>query len=323
MGNGRNSSGRRAVSRETKVGLLVGLVFIGLFGLILSLRAGSEVVGHANLPVGESQNYRTMARAVRHDVDPFIEHSVLDIAPAGPREQGPEVREALEERLPAPGSIRETEPPARTVSDVGVIAAGPVEVVTPVRETPDAPSAERMSPATREAERAKEAAPATPTYVVQSKDTLVRIAHRFYGAQGDRLWRRIYEANRSVLSDPDRLRPGQKLVIPGAEASPALASVPVPEGDGVHTVTAGELAEMLGNRSDLVEAASPMPATYTVQKGDTFYGIAKRLYGNARYAPLLHLKNKHLVPDATKLRAGQRIVLLEGVEAVGEQVAMR
>jgi len=29
------------------------------------------------------------------------------------------------------------------------------------------------------------------------------------------------------------------------------------------------------------------------------------------------------VPDATKLRAGQRIVLLEGVEAAGEQVAMR
>ena len=320
MGNGRNSSGRRAVSRETKVGLLVGLVFVGLFGLILSLRAGSEVVGHANLPVGESQKYRTMARAVRHDVDPFIEYSVLEISGTGGLKGG---REALEERLPAPGSIRETEPPARTVSDVGVIAAGPVEVVTPVRETPDAPSAESGSPAAREAERAKEAAPATPRYVVQSNDTLVRIAHRFYGAQGDRLWRRIYEANRSVLSDPDRLRPGQKLVIPGAEASPALASVPVPEGDGVHTVTAGELAEMLGNRSDLVEVASPIPATYTVQKGDTFYGIAKRLYGNARYAPLLHLKNKHLVPDATKLRAGQRIVLLEGVEAVGEQVAMR
>jgi nucleoid-associated protein YgaU len=313
------------VSRETKVGLLVGLVFIGLFGLILSLRAGSEAVGHANLPVGESQKYRTMARAVRHDVDPFIEHSVLDIAPAGPREQGPEVREALEERLPAPDSIRAAEPPARTVSDVGVIAAGPIEVVTPVRETPDTPSAEGESPPAREAERAKEAAPAAPTYVVRANDSLVLIARRFYGAQGDRLWRRIYEANRSVLSDPDHLRPGQELVIPGVEASPALASVPAPEGEVVRTVTAGELAEMLGNRSDLVEAPSPLPATYTVREGDTFYGIAERLYGNARYAPLLHLKNKHLVPDATKLRAGQRIVLLEGVEAVaaGEQVAMR
>jgi nucleoid-associated protein YgaU len=311
------------VSRETKVGLLVGLIFIGLFGLILSLRAGSEAVGHANLPVGESQKYRTMARALRHDVDPFIEHSVLDIAPAGPREQGPEVREALEERLPAPGSIRETETPARAVSEVGVIAAGPAETVTPVAETPDAPSAESGSPAVRETERAKEAAPAAPTYVVRANDSLVLIARRFYGAQGDRLWRRIYEANRSALSDPDRLRPGQELVIPGVEASPALASVPAPEGEVVRTVTAGELADMLGNRSDLVEAPSPLPATYTVREGDTFYGIAERLYGNARYAPLLHLKNKHLVPDATKLRAGQRIVLLEGVEPAGEQVAMR
>ena len=311
------------MSRETKVGLLVGLIFIGLFGLILSFRAGSEVVGHANLPVGDSQKYRTMARALRHDVDPFIEHSVLDIAPACPRQEGPAAREAVEERLPAPGSIRETEPPARTVSDVGVIAAGPIEAVTPVRETPDAPSAERALPAAREAERAKEAVPAAPTYVVRANDSLVLIARRFYGTPGDRLWRRIYEANRSVLSDPDRLRAGQELVIPGVEASPA--SVPAPEGEVVRTVTAGELAEMLGNRSDLVEAPSPLPATYTVRAGDTFYGIAERLYGNARYASLLHLKNKHLVPDATKLRAGQRIVLLEGVEAAaaGEQVAMR
>jgi len=311
------------VSRETKVGLLVGLIFIGLFGLILSLRGGSEAVGHANLPVGESQKYRTMARAVRHDVDPFIEHSVLDIAPVGPRQEGPAAREAVEERLPAPGSVRETEPLARTVSDVGVIAAGLIEVVTPVRETPDAPSAEGGSPPARETERAKEAVPAAPTYVVRANDSLVLIARRFYGAQGDRLWRRIYEANRSVLSDPDRLRPGQELVIPGVEASPALASVPAPEGEVVRTVTAEELADMLGNRSDLSEAPSPLPATYTVREGDTFYGIAERLYGNARYAPLLHLKNKHLVPDATKLRAGQRIVLLEGVEAAGEQVAMR
>jgi len=312
------------VSRETKVGLLVGLVFIGLFGLILSLRAGSEAVGHANLPVGESQKYRTMARAVRHDVDPFIEHSVLEISGTAGLKGG---REALEERLPAPGSIRETEPPARTVSDVGVIAAGPVEVVTPVRETPGAGSAEGGSPPARETERRAEPAPAAPTYVVRANDSLVLIARRFYGSQGDRLWRRIYEANRSVLSDPDHLRPGQELVIPGMEASPAPAPAPMPapEGEVVRTVTAGELAEMLGNRSDLVEAPSPLPATYTVREGDTFYGIAERLYGNARYAPLLHLKNKHLVPDATKLRAGQRIVLLEGVEAAaaGEQVAMR
>jgi nucleoid-associated protein YgaU len=306
------------VSRETKVGLLVGLIFIGLFGLILSLRTGSEAVGHANLPVGESQKYRTMARAVRHDVDPFLSHSVLEISGTGGLEGG---REALEERLPAPDSIRAAEPPARAVSEVGVIDAGLIEVVTPVRETPDAGPAEGGSPPAREAERGPQPAPAAPTYVVRANDSLVLIARRFYGAQGDRLWRRIYEANRSTLSDPDRLRPGQELVIPGVEASPA--PMPAPEGEVVWTVTAEELADMLGNRSDLVEAPSPLPATYTVREGDTFYGIAERLYGNARYAPLLHLKNKHLVPDATKLRAGQRIVLLEGVEAAGEQVAMR
>jgi len=309
------------VSRETKVGLLVGLIFIGLFGLILSFRAGSEAVGHANLPIGESQKHRTMARAVRHDVDPFIEHSVLEISGTGGLAAG---RETREERLPAPDSIRAAESPARTVSEVGVIAAGPSEVATPVGETPSASSAESGSPTARGAESGPPSAPATPRYVVRPNDSLVLIARRFYGAQGDRLWRRIYEANRSVLSDPNRLRPGQELVIPGVEAPPALAaSVSAPEADGVRTVTAEDLADMFGARSDLSEAPSPPPATYTVREGDTFYGIAGRLYGNARYAPLLHLKNKHLVPDATKLRTGQRIVLLEGVEAAGEQVAMQ
>jgi len=314
------------VSRETKVGLLVGLIFIGLFGLILSFRAGNEAVEHANLPIGESQKHRTMARAVRHDVNPFIEHSVLDIAPTGPREQGPGVRETLEEPLPAPDSIRAAESPAESLGETGVIAAGPVEIATPVAETPRAPSAESGSPAAREAVGDPQPGPSAPTYVVRANDSLVQIARRFYGAQGNHLWRRIYEANRNVLSDPDRLRPGQELVIPGVEASLALASAPASEGDGVvRTVTSEELADMFGAQSDLVETPSPMPATYTVQPGDTFYGIAERLYGNVRYASLLHRKNKHLVPDATKLRAGQRILLLEGMGASGsgEQVAMR
>ena len=124
-----------------------------------------------------------------------------------------------------------------------------------------------------------------------------------------RMWRRIYEANSNVLRDPDHLVPGQELRIPAPEASsePALAS------DEVRSVTTEELAQMLGARSDLVEAPSPVPTTYTVQPGDTFYGIAMRLYGNGKYGPLLHLRNKHLVPDARRLCPGQRILLLDGV----------
>ena len=50
------------------------------------------------------------------------------------------------------------------------------------------------------------------TYVVQTGDTLSKIATEFYGDA--RLYTKIFEANRDVLKDPDKIRPGQKLRIP-------------------------------------------------------------------------------------------------------------
>lgn len=49
------------------------------------------------------------------------------------------------------------------------------------------------------------------TYTVQKGDNLSRIAERFYGRQD---WKRIFDANRDQLSDPDRIQPGQVLKIP-------------------------------------------------------------------------------------------------------------
>ncbi|MCM1044745.1 MAG: BspA family leucine-rich repeat surface protein [Candidatus Gastranaerophilales bacterium] len=51
------------------------------------------------------------------------------------------------------------------------------------------------------------------SYQVQSGDSLWKIAQRFYGKGG--LWERIYQANQNAIASPDRLRVGQKLVVPG------------------------------------------------------------------------------------------------------------
>ena len=53
------------------------------------------------------------------------------------------------------------------------------------------------------------------TYTVERGDTLSHIAKRFYGKAGE--WNAIFEANRDQLSDPDRIQPGQVLVIPPRE----------------------------------------------------------------------------------------------------------
>jgi uncharacterized protein YidB (DUF937 family) len=50
------------------------------------------------------------------------------------------------------------------------------------------------------------------TYTVASGDTLSKIAKQFYN-DGNQ-WPRIFDANRDILSNPDRISPGQHLRIP-------------------------------------------------------------------------------------------------------------
>lgn len=50
------------------------------------------------------------------------------------------------------------------------------------------------------------------TYVVKSGDSLSKIAKREYGNANE--WQRIFEANKDVLTDPDKIYPGQTLKIP-------------------------------------------------------------------------------------------------------------
>jgi hypothetical protein len=49
-------------------------------------------------------------------------------------------------------------------------------------------------------------------HIVGRNETLSEVARRHYGSA--RQWRKIYNANRSVIKNPDNLRPGTKLIIP-------------------------------------------------------------------------------------------------------------
>jgi len=49
-------------------------------------------------------------------------------------------------------------------------------------------------------------------YEVQPGDSLSKIAKRHYGNAN--AWNKIFEANKDILNDPDKIFPGQKLKIP-------------------------------------------------------------------------------------------------------------
>jgi nucleoid-associated protein YgaU len=68
-------------------------------------------------------------------------------------------------------------------------------------------------------------APARPIetekrYTVVAGDSLSKIAKREYGDAG--AWRRIYDANRDIVKDPDLIHPGQQLRIPSSDAQGGL-----------------------------------------------------------------------------------------------------
>lgn len=49
-------------------------------------------------------------------------------------------------------------------------------------------------------------------YTVEKDDTLQKISQKFYNSYSK--WTRIYEANKSVIPNPDRIKPGTVLQIP-------------------------------------------------------------------------------------------------------------
>lgn len=50
------------------------------------------------------------------------------------------------------------------------------------------------------------------SYTIKSGDSLSKIAKQFYGDAS--AWNKIYKANQDLIKDPDKIFPGQKIIIP-------------------------------------------------------------------------------------------------------------
>jgi len=71
---------------------------------------------------------------------------------------------------------------------------------------------ERPAPATMTAGAAVSGSQGNRHYTVKTGDTLSKLSKQFYGDAGQ--YKRIFDANRNVLRDPDKLSVGQELIIP-------------------------------------------------------------------------------------------------------------
>ena len=69
-----------------------------------------------------------------------------------------------------------------------------------------------QTPRTQTAAASVSGGQSTRTYTVQPGDSLSKISKEFYGNANE--YMKIFDANRDQLSNPNEIKPGQKLVIP-------------------------------------------------------------------------------------------------------------
>jgi nucleoid-associated protein YgaU len=128
-----------------------------------------------------------------------------------------------------------------------------------------------------------EEAKKTYEYVVKANQTLSDVAEEVLGDR--KAWRKIYEANKHILNDPNHVRAGMKLVyekLNGAQPAPARPRA----------------------RARSVPASAPRAAgrTYTVKKGEGLWAIAKSQLGKpSRWKEIAKLNGI----DDSSVRAGQ------------------
>ena len=283
------------MTRETKIALLVGLVFIICFGVIL----------------GEARTDRMppVRPTVTAAVDLAKGEPCAAVGPA-PRATGPAIGPLAP--VQPTGTIGATVPPPPPPAPVQQAAA-----------TPEPSRAPTTAPA---------AAPARQLYRVAAKDTLYSIAGKVYGRGNERHYQLIQQANPGL--NPAGLRVGQELVIPPMPGATRVmdgqslrdylgqtpsGAAPRPDGKAVTPAPAAAAsptaappaARPAARTAEAVPSARPVRGrAYTIRPGDSLTGIARAQMKDSSTAAVQRLY------EANRGRLGSRDRLSPGTVLV-------
>jgi len=272
------------MTRDAKIGLLLGLAFIFMIAFIINGLPGSR----------PDSNELTNTMANFPNNPPGLaarEREVINRTESMRRE-------ATEVPPPPIGDPRIRD--QRTLPDVPVIPGesykvGPV-VPGPVRDT-------KM-----DIDKPKAVRPALPkVYIVTDGDNLASIAKKFYGPEaGNKRANimRIFEANRKILETPDDIYVGQKLVIPPLPGSEQE------KDKGIFSSEIFKKVVSIGREhlTNKVRQAKPSKL-YTVRDDDNLWRIAAEQLGDgSRYKEIAKL-NADILEDEDFVPVGTRLKL--------------
>jgi len=157
------------------------------------------------------------------------------------------------------------------------------------------------------------AATKTVSYEIQPKDTLGKIARKFYGESKESDIKKIIAANPGTLKDATSvLVAGKKLSIPGIAVAPPktdvkpMAKVTIaPPGAAPAKGTADPRGKIEQPKKD----AAKEPKIYVVQAGDTLEKIAHKIAPSKSSEMVQKLMAANGMKDADSLQAGAKLKL--------------
>lgn len=321
------------MTRETKIGLLVGLAFIIVVGILLSehLTSATERPAAPLADAGEVVRNGVAAPGVSSD----------PIRPAVPQAPIPTARDLqTPPTAPAHVQIGNTNQPPIVIENrqPGMITngtpgndpVGPVVSNDPViTHLPSDPFANHTDPRQQAALQQGEqlvpagngntgttqsnvpvlAANSVREYKAQPGDSLSRIAALLPGGNTKTNRDTVVKLNPSLQKDPNKIIAGKTYLLPTDKAAspPTPAPTPAPV--------------VMVERPSPVEAPKPAPADkfrlYTVKKGDTLTQIAQRECGTVKAIPQIRELNESL-KDSDTVRIDMKIKLPLKAVASGE-----
>ncbi len=277
------------MTRETKIGLLVGLAFIIVIGILLS----DHMTSVNEPPLAPLQlagnNVRSGLGQPTSDNAPPVVITPPNVSPS----QTVLTRDELNPRSR----------PVAPQPPITVIGQNTTNNNVPARltETARQVGEEIVDP---NGQPITDPAPAQPvktavanTYKAAPGDSLSKIAARFYGTGTRANIALIIAANPSLKDNPNRIIIGKSYVIPAAGAPAAAASpvavLPVAEN------TAPAAAKPTNDPEHI----------YVVQEGDTLWSIARDEVGNAGAVAAIQELNTDVLKGTTRVRPNMKLRL--------------
>ena len=304
------------MTRETKIGLLVGLAFIIVIGVLLSdhltsatnPKMSSQMVGVGDqaytslvTPGGANQN-KAVTIVPTGDVLPPEQVPTRSETSAPPAETGT----ARIDISPAPTAERRPTdivadsrtfttslPPVRMIDGT---LPGPV-VAPPAMSVQTAAAAGATAAATPAVEKRQHKA--------QAGDTVSRMAYKYYGKNTRELRELIVRANPSLQRSPDRIVVGQSYVIPQAPSAAGQDSVAASIGS--RTMMAAATTQP----SSSAAADAVTVKTYTVKANDNLWRIATQECHDPNAVKAILALNKDVLKGTSKLQVGMKLKLPE------------